>query len=83
MGVFEIIVVFVMGWWLVLLPTLSMGQRSQAEAGEIVPGSERGAPESVPFLKKAVIATVGAALITFAVWLTLRMGWLEFMVPRG
>jgi predicted secreted protein len=81
MGAFEIAVVFIMSWWLVLLPILSMGQRSQAEAGEIVPGSEPGAPESVPFLRKAAIATAGATLITFLVWLALRMGWLELLAP--
>lgn len=83
MGVFEVVVVFVMAWWLVLLPVLSMGQRSQVESGVIVPGSDPSAPQSVPFLKKILIATAGATLITFLVWLTLRMGWLAFMIPDG
>ena len=46
MGMFEAIVVFVISWWLVFLPTLSAGTRSQHEAGAVVPGSERGAPEA-------------------------------------
>ncbi len=83
MGIFEAIVVFVCSWWLVFLPTLSAGTRSQHEAGDIIPGSERGAPERISWKPKIVIATAGATLITVLVWATLYFGWLSFMVPKG
>jgi predicted secreted protein len=83
MGVFEVIVVFVCSWWLVFLPTLSAGTRSQHEAGDIIPGSERGAPERISWRPKIIIATAGATLITVLVWATLYFGWLSFMVPKG
>jgi predicted secreted protein len=82
MGVFEVIVVFVISWWVVFLPSLSAGTRSQHEAGTVSPGSERGAPEKIAWKPKILIATGGAALITLLVWLTLRFGWLAFMVPK-
>lgn len=79
MGVFEGVMVFVISWWLVLLPILSMGTRSQHEAGAIVPGTERGAPEKITFTAKLLVATAGAAFITFLVWLVIRMHWLDFI----
>lgn len=82
MGVFEAIVVFVISWWMVFLPTLSAGTRSQQEAGSVVPGSERGAPERISWTPKVLIATAGAAAITLLIWMTLRFGWLSFMIPK-
>ena len=40
MGIFEAIVVYTSAWWLIFLPTLSAGQTSQKEAGDIVAGSD-------------------------------------------
>ena len=82
MGAFEAIVVFICSWWLVLLPILSAGTRSQHEAGKVAPGTERGAPEKPGLLPKLLIATAGAPTITFLVWLALVMGWLEFLIPK-
>ncbi len=81
MGIFEGIVVFIGAWWLVFLPSLSIGTRSQHEADNVSPGTERGAPERIVFLPKIMIATAGAAGITFLVWLAIQMGWLDFMIP--
>ena len=82
MGIFEAIVVFVISWWVVFLPSLSAGTRSQHEAGAVSPGSERGAPEKISWTPKILIATAGAALITLLVWMALRLGWLAFMIPK-
>jgi predicted secreted protein len=82
MGVFEAIVVFVISWWVVFLPTLSAGTRSQHEVGAVSPGSERGAPEKIGWKPKILVATAGATLITLLVWLALRFGWLAFMIPK-
>jgi predicted secreted protein len=82
MGVFEGIVVFVISWWLVLLPILSMGTQSQHEAGDVAHGTERAAPVVFRMRNKLVIATAGAVLITFLIWLAIRMGWLAFLLPQ-
>ncbi len=71
MGVFEAVVVFVITWWLVFLPSLSAGNRSQADAGEVVDGSEPGAPHSWKLSTKAAFATAGAAVLTAIVWVVL------------
>lgn len=83
MGVFEAIVVFFCSWWLIFLPTLSAGTRSQHESDIVLPGTERAAPEKIVWLPKLLIPTLGAAGVTFLVWLVLHFGWLEFMIPQG
>jgi predicted secreted protein len=83
MGIFEGIVVFVISWWLVLLPILSMGTQSQHEAGEVAHGTERAAPVVFKLKNKLLIATAGAVLITAALWLAIRMGWLVFLLPQA
>ena len=59
MGVFEVIVVFAGAWWLIFLPILSAGTRSQHEADAVIPGTERAAPEKIAWLPKLLIATGG------------------------
>lgn len=83
MGIFEGIVVFVISWWLVFLPSLSAGTRSQHEADDVIPGTERAAPVAISFRNKLLIATGGAALITFLLWLAIRLGWLAFLLPES
>ena len=59
MGIFEAIVVFLMAWWLMFLPMLSAGTRSQHEAGAVSPGTERGAPVAVRWGWKILIRDRG------------------------
>ena len=82
MGIFEAIVVFICSWWLIFLPMLSAGTRSQHEAGEVIPGTERAAPVLVRWRQKIIIATAGAVAVTFLLWLALHMHWLDVMIPR-
>lgn len=82
MGIFEGIVVFVCAWWLIFLPMLSAGTRSQHEGGSVVPGTERGAPQAVGWRWKVGATTLSAGIVTFVLWLALRMHWLDFMMPR-
>jgi hypothetical protein len=37
----------------------------------------------IAWLPKIVVATAGAVAITFLIWLALRSGWLDFMIPRA
>lgn len=84
MGIFEAIVVFWSAWWVIFLPVLNAGTRSQHEVGEVVPGSDRGAPSgNIRWRMKFLIPTVGATLITFLLWLALHMHWLDFMIPKA
>ncbi len=67
------IVVFVISFWLAFFIALPIGVRSQAEEGEVVPGSEPGAPAIGNVLKKAIWSAVAAGVMTaiFAVVVTL------------
>ncbi len=54
-------------WWILLFAVLPFGVRSQAESGEVVAGSEPGAP-SVPALReKAIWTTLLAAIVLVGV----------------
>ena len=52
-------------WWLVLFAVLPWGVRSQAESGEVVPGSDPGAP-AIPHLGAKLLWTTLTATIIFA-----------------
>lgn len=57
------IVLYIILWFLALFVVLPIGQKSQAEAGEVVPGTPPGAPHDPRLLRKAVQATVISAVI--------------------
>jgi predicted secreted protein len=52
-------------WWTVLFAVLPWGVRSQLESGEVVPGTDPGAPV-LPKLRSKLIWTTVVATITFA-----------------
>lgn len=58
-------------WWTVLFAVLPFGIRSQVESGEVVEGTEPGAPALPGLMRKAVITTLIAAVIFLFVW----YGW--------
>lgn len=59
------LVVFIICWWLSFFCVLPIGVQGQFEEdGEVVEGSEEGAPKE-PMLKKKVIwASIGAVILT-------------------
>lgn len=57
--------VYFIVWWTVLFAVLPWGIRSQLESGEVVPGSDPGAP-ALPKLRSKLIWTTVVATITFA-----------------
>jgi predicted secreted protein len=50
-------------WWVCLFVVLPFGVRSQAEAGEVAFGTERGAPHQPFLVRKAIATTLLSALI--------------------
>ena len=50
-------------WWITLFAVLPFGIRSQEEAGDVVAGTEPGAPVLPGLLKKAIITSLIAAVI--------------------
>ncbi|MCA0417980.1 DUF1467 family protein [Bosea beijingensis] len=55
-------------WWITLFAVLPFGIRSQHEAGDVVAGTEPGAPVLPGLLRKAVITSLIAAVIFAGVW---------------
>jgi predicted secreted protein len=50
-------------WWVVLFTVLPVGIRSQAETGDIIPGSAPSAPTSFSMVRKAIWTTIISALV--------------------
>ncbi len=63
---FSIILIFVVAWWLCFFIVLPIGVHSQEETGEVVQGTEPGAPTAPMLKKKAIWATIGGAIVTGA-----------------
>lgn len=65
MGIFSGFVVFLIIWWTALFLVLPLGVRGQAEEGNIVPGSEPGAPVHTNIKKKFLQTTA----VSIVLWL--------------
>ncbi len=64
--------IYFVAWWIVLFAVLPFGVRSQQEAGEVVPGTDPGAPVMPRLLRVVVWTTViTAVLCGFFFWLFL------------
>ena len=50
-------------WWTTLFAVLPFGVRSQAEAGDVAPGSDPGAPALPALREKAVWTSLAASLV--------------------
>lgn len=57
------VVLFASLWFLTLFVVMPIGQRSQADAGEVVLGTHEGAPAGVPWRKKLLWTTAITALM--------------------
>jgi len=61
------IVLFAVIWFLTLFVMLPIGEKSQSEAGEVVPGTPASAPEDAMMKKKLIWTT----LVTLVLWVVL------------
>ena len=59
------IAIYFIIWWVVLFAVLPLGIRSQIEAGEVVRGTDPGAP-AMPKLGRKLLWTTVVAALTFA-----------------
>jgi predicted secreted protein len=59
------VAIFFLIWWVVLFAVLPWGVRSQHEGGEIVPGTDPGAPV-IPRLVRKLAWTTGVSAVIFA-----------------
>jgi len=63
------IAIYVLIWWVVLFAMLPIGVRTQAEEGEVSPGTAESAPHRPRLLPKMLATTVVASLVFAAVYL--------------
>ncbi len=61
------IAIYFVIWWTTLFAVLPLGVRSQIEAGEVVPGTEPGAPASTN-IRKIVLVNSGVAALVFVIF---------------
>ncbi|MET3925330.1 DUF1467 family protein [Devosia sp. 2618] len=64
MQIGSILAVFFVVWWLSFVAVLPIGNRSQAEAGHVVAGTDPAAPVTPRVLLRALIATGIAIVLT-------------------
>jgi predicted secreted protein len=83
MNWFTVTVTYLTLWWIVLFCVLPFGARSQSDAGEVVEGTEPGAPVT-PNIKKKLIWTSGITLIIWSILAFLMTsGWISLSNPLG
>ncbi|GGX57604.1 hypothetical protein GCM10011309_03260 [Litorimonas cladophorae] len=63
MNWFSALVVWLIIWWLVLFVILPIGIRGQAEEGDVVEGSEPGAPHTLDIKRKFKQTTIIASIL--------------------
>jgi predicted secreted protein len=70
------VAVFFVMWWIVLFAILPIGVRSQQEAGEVVQGTEPGAPVAPQLVRKALLTTLVTAILFAALYAVVTYaGW--------
>ncbi len=69
---------FMILWWLSLFIVLPIGVRGQAEANEVSPGTEPGAPTRANMARKVLWATGLAIVFFILVYLIVSVGWVTW-----
>ncbi|MDB5505690.1 MAG: hypothetical protein JWR75_328 [Devosia sp.] len=64
MQVGTIIAIYFVVWWISLFVILPLGARSQRDAGQVVAGSEPGAPARLRLWQQLLATTLLAAVVT-------------------
>jgi predicted secreted protein len=65
----SVLAVYFVVWWIVLFAVLPWGMRTQEEEGEVVLGTDRSAPANPRLVRKAIITSFVAAIVTFLIWM--------------
>jgi predicted secreted protein len=68
MSITFLIAVYFIVWWVVLFAVLPFGVHTQAEAGEVVPGTPESAPANFRLARVLVITTILAAVVFAGLW---------------
>ena len=67
MSIGSAVAIYFVIWWIALFAVLPWGIRSQVEEGEVVPGTDPGAPRRPRFLF-VVLVTTALSAVVFAIF---------------
>lgn len=82
-GIVNGLVVFLLIWWIILFTMLPIGITSQEENGDVVAGSDPGAPSRPALGKKLWWTTSITAVIWICYFFLFHSGVLEQFTPHG
>lgn len=75
MGIFGLIVVSTITWWVVFFMTLPFGVERSTE---VEPGHDPGAPRRPMLWRKALVTTLITIVMVGGLWLVDHEGWIDF-----
>lgn len=76
-GFVEGLVVYLITWWIVLFTTLPLRITGQHETGEIVGGTEPGAPVDPRLKEKALLTTVLTSVLWLIFFAVMELGLID------
>tara|TARA_R110002072_G_scaffold60107_2_gene152923 strand:- start:1123 stop:1461 length:339 start_codon:yes stop_codon:yes gene_type:complete len=76
-GVATGLAIFLVTWWIVLFAILPIGVRGQFEDGDVIEGSEPGAPIQPQLLRKAWWTTVAASVVWLVIFSIVEFGLID------
>jgi predicted secreted protein len=68
------VAIYFVVWWIVLFAVLPWGYRTQAEVGDVAPGTEPSAPARFPMLRVALVTSVVAGVVFAGIYALLTSG---------
>ncbi len=74
----SMVVVYILLWWVTLFATLPLGVRGQAEDGNIVEGSEPGAPVKPDMKRKLILTSIIAGILWVIICAIIMTGWVDW-----
>lgn len=77
MNIAFLLAVYFIVWWVVLFAVLPFGVVTQAEAGEVVPGTPESAPAQFRLLRVIAITTLAASIVFFGMWGAVHWGIID------
>ena len=69
-----ILAIYFILWWLILFTVLPLNIRSQVEEGDVVEGTEPGAPANPQMKKKLILTSVITAVLLVIILAVLKSG---------
>lgn len=81
-GIVNGVVVFLIVWWLFFFMMLPVGVRSQEEAGDVVAGSEPGAPQAPNLKQKMWWTTIAASIVWIIYFVVTESGVMAQFMPQ-